>query len=100
MNEEKKMNFIKKFRQDSNIKYRKVKDSINKDVGKKVFSILNILVITIFIFVIPIMFTTLTMFLVTAGGSISLLTYHIIFYLTWVILLILVIARIFFKEYK
>ena len=103
MNEEKNINIFKKTKIYLNEKNRKVKDSINKDIGKKTYQVLNILVITIFIVIIPILFTTLTMFLNTSNnpeGVISLLTYHIIFYMTWVILLLLVMARSFFKEYK
>ncbi len=100
MEKDTKQNFLTKFKQNFNEKKRKIKDSINKDVGEKVYLVLNILVISIFIFVIPILFTTLTLFLETAGGPVSMLVYRIVFYSMWLILFALVLARSFFKEYK
>ncbi len=100
MEKDTKENILKKFKQNFNEKKRKIKDSINKDVGEKVYLVLNILVISIFIFVIPILFTTLTLFLETTGGPVSMLVYHIVFYSMWLILFALALARSFFKEYK
>lgn len=83
-----------------NSKYRKVKDSINKETGKKVFMVFNILSMIVFLIIIPILFTVMTTLLISAGGPISILAYRLTFYLTWVLLIILFMIRTFFLEYK
>lgn len=97
---EKFMNSTNELLNKVHSKYRGLKDSINKEVGKKVFTVLNILVITIFLLVIPIVFTVMTTLLVSAGGPISLLTYRITFYCVWILLILIFIARMFFAEYR
>ncbi len=81
-------------------KHRKVKDSINKETGKKVYIVFNVLTILLFLLVMPILFTVMTTLLVSAGGFITTLAYRITFYLIWLLLIILFSIRTFFSEYK
>ena len=91
---------IQKIKNNSHKKYRNIKDSIDKKVGKIMFTIFNVSMMILFLLIMPILFTVMTTLLVSAGGPISLLTYKIVFYSLWILLVIIFFVRSFFKEYK
>ena len=97
---QKMKNSITKLKNNSYKKYRNIKDSIDKKVGKIMFTIFNVSMMILFLLIMPILFTVMTTLLVSAGGPISLLTYKIVFYSLWILLVIIFSMRSFFKEYK
>lgn len=79
-------------------KYRSIKDSIDTEIGKKVEKILCWILIVIFLLFIPFAFT---IFSTMAGsGQISFTGWHVLFYTTWTITIILFLVWLFFREYK
>lgn len=79
-------------------KYKNMKSKIPTKVGKIIERVFFfILVIGTFIF-IPVIFTLLST--LAGSGTIAISAYNGVFYATWAILFVSLLAWIFFKEYK
>ncbi len=79
-------------------KYREMKDSIPKKTGN-VMCIISMYIMTIgFFLFMPIIFTLLSTLM--GSGLIAKIVYDVVFYTTWVVILISLLVWAFFKEYK
>ncbi len=79
-------------------KNTKIKDGIDKEVGKKVFNVFRIIMIVLFWVVIPITAVALTT--LAGSGTIAYVVYQAVIWPLWIVLLISFVIWTYFKDFR
>lgn len=78
--------------------YRKVKDLVPNELGRKIYVILKYSILFITMLLIPILFTLFSTLM--GAGIVSSVVYYSIFYSIWSIFIVDLILLFFFLEYR